>query len=298
MMSLPSRVAARLTRSRQEAPQRRAAPKPGPAAGKSVPLAGRRVVALGDDDTPLDLLVDKRLLRSNLGKVETRVAQYFAAAHVSWILRRLDITCVFDVGANLGQYAASLREHGYRGRIVSFEPVPQLAEQLRERARDDGDWRVYDVALGEEEGTAQMNAVPGAMSSLLTPSEFGRNWSANLTKVRPEMVTVRRLDSVYAEATAGIAEPRVYLKMDTQGYDVETFRGAGGCLDDVLALQSEVACVPIYDGMRRLPEMLAVYEDAGFEISGMYPVTIHRRSLRVIEFDMVMVRPETAEERR
>jgi hypothetical protein len=29
------------------------------------------------------------------------------------------------------------------------------------------------------------------------------------------------------ELTAGLEEPRVYLKLDTQGYDVEVFRGAG-----------------------------------------------------------------------
>jgi hypothetical protein len=34
-----------------------------------------------------------------------------------------------------------------------------------------------------------------------------------------------------------------------------------------------------------------VYERAGFEITGMFPVARDRVSLRVIEFDAVMVRP-------
>jgi hypothetical protein len=43
--------------------------------------------------------------------------------------------------------------------------------------------------------------------------------------------------------------------------------------------------------MPRLPEQIAVYENAGFEITGMFPVTRDPDSLRVIEFDVVMVRP-------
>jgi hypothetical protein len=57
-------------------------------------------------------------------------------------------------------------------------------------------------------------------------------------------------------------------------------------------MQSEVACVPIYDGMPRLPDQIAAYESAGFEITGMFPVTRHRASMRVIEFDVTMVRTD------
>lgn len=38
------------------------------------------------------------------------------------VLLRLEIDCVFDVGANCGQYGQNLREIGYRGTILSFEP--------------------------------------------------------------------------------------------------------------------------------------------------------------------------------
>jgi FkbM family methyltransferase len=256
--------------------------------------ARREVVRLGRRALRTHLLVDERAAQEHLAQVQRQTGSYLAHEQISWILRTKRINCVFDVGANVGQFAQRLRSSGYRGRIVSFEPVPHLAAQLRRKAENDPDWHVHGCALGDEEGSAEIHAVPeaGTMSSMLPTSEFGRSWSADLSNVRSETITVTRLDSVFDKATEGIAVPRVFLKMDTQGFDLQAFRGAGDRLGDISALQSEVACLPIYQGMPRLPEMLAVYEAAGFEIAGLHPVSFHRRTMRVIEFDMLMVRAQ------
>ena len=47
------------------------------------------------------------------------------------LLPYLKVDCVFDVGANNGQYAQILRKHAdYQGRIISFEPIPSAADPL------------------------------------------------------------------------------------------------------------------------------------------------------------------------
>ena len=211
---------------------------------------------------------------------------------MSWLLRRLGINCVLDVGANVGQYAQGLRRGGYAGRIVSFEPVPAIADALRETARGDPDWRVVECALGDVDEKREINVRPGSMSSLLPSSDFGKNWSGRLREAEAQKISVRRLDGLFDEAVDGIHDPRVYLKLDTQGYDMQAFAGAGERLSEIVGMQSEVACVPIYEDMRRLPDQIAAYEAAGFEITGMFPVTRHRSTLRVIEFDVTMVRAD------
>ena len=85
---------------------------------------------------------------------------------------------------------------------------------------------------------------------------------------------------------------RAYLKMDTQGFDLQVFEGATGVLDQFVGMQSEACCVPIYDDMPRLPEQMLAYEKLGFETVGMFAVFRDRPTMRVIEFDLVMVRPE------
>jgi FkbM family methyltransferase len=251
----------------------------------------RRVVTMGRNDLGVDLLVNEKRLRSHLSMAQKRVGEWFLGEEVARLLRATEVNLVLDVGANVGQFAQGLRQSGYRGRIASFEPVAEPFARLRAAADGDELWSTYPYALGAEDGAAEINRVPGTMSSMLPASEFGKQWSGRLQQQTTATIQVRRLESVFDEVTSGLDPVRAYLKMDTQGFDLQVFEGASATLDGVVAMQSEASCVPIYDGMPRLPEQWAVYEDAGFEAVGVYPVTRDQRTLRAIEFDLVMVRP-------
>ena len=119
---------------------------------------------------------------------------------------------------------------------------------------------MVQCALGEADEETEINVRPGSMSSLLPSSDFGKGWSDRLREAESETISVRRLEGLFADAVAGIDEPRVYLKLDTQGFDLQAFAGAGESLKQIAGLQSEVSCVPIYDHMPRLPEQIAAYE--------------------------------------
>jgi FkbM family methyltransferase len=255
------------------------------------PRRRRTVLPFGPKDARTHLVTHPRSAQRSMGRVQNQLGRYLCDEYIPYVLDRLAINCVLDVGANIGQYGTKLRESGYRGRIVSFEPLARYVAELEKTAAEDPDWLVRPCALGSEDGTAEINFVAGTISSLLPASEFGKDWSDGLRDSRPETIQVRRLDALFDEVTAGIDEPRVYLKMDTQGFDLETFRGAGSRIDDVVGLQSEVSWVPLYEGMPRFPEQLAAYEGAGFAVSGIYPVSRHGQTLRLVESDMVMVRP-------
>jgi FkbM family methyltransferase len=254
----------------------------------------RKARRMGPANLRTHLVVDEHAAREGLPNQQMKLAHYISAEHIAWILRELGINCVLDVGGNRGQFGLRLRDAGYDGRIVSFEPLPHLAEQLHQHADKDPAWHVVHHALGDEETEAEMTVVAagGATSSLLPVSEFGKKWSPRLEGIRKERVSIRRLENVFDEAVAGIDHPRVFLKMDTQGYDLRVFHGAGSRIKDVLGLQSEISCVPLYDGMPRMPESVATYESAGFETTGIFPVSRDNEHLRVIELDIVMIRTE------
>jgi hypothetical protein len=101
-------------------------------------------------------------------------------------------------------------------------------------------------------------------------------------------VEVRRLDSILDECLAGIDSPRLYLKLDTQGFDLEAFRGAEGVLDKILAAQTEVSFVPLYEGMPGWADSLKEFESLGFSVVDFMPVTRVSGDLLMMEMDCIL----------
>ncbi len=102
-------------------------------------------------------------------------------------------------------------------------------------------------------------------------------------------VTVRRLDSMFAELSHDLPEPRVFLKLDTQGYDLTVFAGASACLDHIQLLLSEVSVVPIYEEMTPYYEALRQYSDLGFGVVDVSAVSRTREG-DAIELDCLLER--------
>lgn len=251
---------------------------------------GLTPVRVGQPELRTLVVAHRRTARRKANRYQNALGTHLAHEHLRWLFRRLEVDCVLDVGANTGQFASGLRRSGYRGRIVSFEPVSSVFATLREAAHGDPDWQVHQLAAGAEDGEAEINVRPGTMSSLLPSSDFGRGWSPRLRESSVETVPVRRLDGLVDTATAGLTAPRVFLKLDTQGFDLAAFRGLGSRTADLVGMQSELSCVPIYDGMPTMTEQLTTYEGAGFALSAMFPVSRDDETMRAIEFDAVLVR--------
>lgn len=207
--------------------------------------------------------------------------------HLALFLERYRIDHVIDVGANVGQYAAALRTAGFRGRITSLEPVAACAETLRDLAARDPGWNVIRTALGRSEGEQELNVTAAsAFSSFLEPNAYAKERYKRIAVDRRETVPVRRLDAIFEEIVGG--GDRVFLKLDTQGYDLEAFAGATGIVHRLIGLESEMSAVPIYDSMPDFLESLRTFRSAGFEVTGLFPIAWDETTLRVIEFDCIM----------
>lgn len=219
--------------------------------------------------------------------------------HLAMVLSTYRINLVLDVGANDGDYARFLRSIGYQSWIVSFEPTRAAFRRLSARARHDSRWLARRGALGSSEGLAEMNVLANdKCSSLLAPLHTGQwdlatGWdlAESLALDHTEEVRVQRLDTLFDDVAKAVDEqPRALLKLDTQGYDVEVFRGASGCLSAIPALQSEVSVQPIYAGMPTMHEALDVYRVAGYAENGFFAVSLDAQ-LAALEFDCLLVNP-------
>ena len=204
------------------------------------------------------------------------------------ILKIGKIDNVFDVGANTGQFGKMLRQLGYEGTIHSFEPVSSTFEQLTATAASDRDWHCHKMALGQENGEIFINIPEQStdFASVLNPSQIGLEKFNIMRPDRIESVTVRRLDEFVIEN--GISGESWFLKMDTQGFDLQVFAGASGIRDKITYAMTELSIEPIYEGMPSYFEALTIFREGGFRPVGFSPVT-RNPDLSLIEADCFLV---------
>lgn len=208
---------------------------------------------------------------SNLLVQPWREHRRFEEQHLGRLLKHLNIDCVFDVGANIGQYGIMLREYcGYNGLIISFEPTPGVAAQLKRTAAGYSNWVVKECALGLAKGTATFRTMVDSSegnSFLPLRQEDG----SQDVKIAEITVDVGCLAEMVPELQKQYGFARPFLKMDTQGFDLQVFEGAGNAIQSFLGLQSELSVAPFYEGVADWKNSLAHYEQAGFVLSALVP---------------------------
>jgi FkbM family methyltransferase len=206
------------------------------------------------------------------------------------VLDRFEISVVLDVGANRGQYGAMLREWGWRGRIVSFEPQALAHAALARRAAADPGWRVAPrMALGARDGEVEIEvSAESDMSSILPQSALLREVSPSSAVLRKEAVPLRRLDGVVGSDLT--SADRVFLKIDTQGYEPQVLDGAGLLLERLCGIQLEMSLVPIYEGERDFRAQFDELIAAGFEPYLLLPGYFERKLARQLQVDGVFMR--------
>lgn len=202
-----------------------------------------------------------------------RVHQYPEIQALKRFLSAFSVDCLFDVGANRGQYATMLRKDaGYKGLILSFEPNPDVFVELQKAAASDRHWHVFNMALSDFDGTASFNIMAAdQFSSLKKPSGEQDAIFADRNKVTKTVeMQCRRLDTLLPELVARHGFARPFLKMDTQGHDLSVCEGAGAVLTDMLGIQTELGVRPIYEGGTGYRAMIDWLGDRGFVPSAFF----------------------------
>jgi FkbM family methyltransferase len=183
------------------------------------------------------------------------------------------------VGANTGQYAKQIRDLGYKGQIISFEPLKSALVELRKAARQDTNWLIREHACGATNGVQAMNVSANSQSSSFLPMKTRHlQIYPGSEYVGTEVVPVRRLDSIFDDVVT--PEAKTWLKMDVQGFEMQVLEGAAGILNRIDAIQTEVSLEPLYAGETTLGNILDFMESSGFVLVGIEsylsePVTSH-----------------------
>jgi FkbM family methyltransferase len=201
------------------------------------------------------------------------------------------VDLVIDVGASDGDYAKELRRLGYRGRIASFEPLPQEMSRLNRRMRNDAAWTGYGWALGDEDGQMPIHvAGNSSSSSILEMLPIHERFAPGSGNVDILQIETRRLDGIANEVIGDSQRP--FLKLDTQGYELRVLRGATGCLERLVGIQAELSIEPLYADAPTAIELLTAIDQAGFQLQSVEPGFSDPVTGRLLQFDGVFFRAD------
>lgn len=197
---------------------------------------------------------------------------------------------LFDVGANVGGYARQVRQEGYRQRIVSFEPLPDAHAALQEAARHDPLWSVHPrCALGASIGTTHINIARNSVSSSIMPMlSSHESAEPGSVYVGTAQTSVASLDSVFQQYWR--SGDKVFLKIDTQGFEAEVLEGCRQSMPHIHGVQLEMSTVPLYAGQKLYPYFFELFERQGFRLWTLVPGFTSLETGQQLQFDAVFFR--------
>jgi FkbM family methyltransferase len=169
-------------------------------------------------------------------------------------------TTAIDIGAHKGGYCYWMaRAVGPDGRVIAFEPQPELAAKLRRGFQHQSQVMIENMGLSDQCGQLTLN-VPGSGPSPGASFETTEVTAGSNRKINVEVST---LDKYLARP-----HPRVsFIKCDVEGHELRVFTGAKQTLcDERPALLFE--CEQRHHGDRDIAEVFKYLN--GLDYSGFF----------------------------
>jgi FkbM family methyltransferase len=181
------------------------------------------------------------------------------------LINNYKIDVVLDIGANIGQFGGEMRNLGFKGEILSFEPMKIAFEKLQKNASKDKKWKIFNFSIGERDGQTTINIAKNSVSSSLLENLPQLTDSApEATFIEKENIEIRKLDSIFDDLA--LKGKNVYLKIDAQGYEEMVLLGAEKSLKFVSGIQIEMSFIPSYKGSITFDDMKTKLNNLGFEL--------------------------------
>lgn len=201
-----------------------------------------------------------------------------------------EINVTFDVGANIGDFALDLRKIGYKGKIFSFEPLSKAYKVLAERAsKDTFVWKTFNIALGEKDTETEINISNNSeSSSLMGMLPYHSEIAPESKYVDKEKIYVKALNSIFPKLCSG--NEKIWLKLDTQGYEFNILEGGDQILKYINYLQLEMSFVPLYENQMLFDEMHDYLVRKGFTRISIQPVFMDFSTGQILQVDGIYMR--------
>lgn len=166
----------------------------------------------------------------------------------------LKLTGAITIGADEGQEIPFYKEHAIKN-LAFFEPRTSAYEELIKNIVKSLDSsyviHTYNVGLGDVEGILPMHTAGGGQSSSFLKPKLHLEKHPEIV-FRDDMVydlPVRTLDSF------NFGPEFNFINLDVQGYELKVLKGGQKTLNNILALNTEVNTIELYEGCVLIDEL-------------------------------------------
>ncbi len=205
------------------------------------------------------------------------------------LIEHFGINKIFDVGANVGNYAIVMRKLGFKGNIISFEPLTSAFKSLKQNAQKYSNWETVNIALGRNDDQAFINVAGNSdSSSLLEMLPDHLKSAPQSSYIGKEKITVRKVDSIINDYYKN--GDRIFLKIDTQGFEKEVLEGSLESLSKIVGIQLEMSIIPLYNGGILFCEMIDFLKTKGFHIYSLENGFSDPETGRLLQMDGIFFR--------
>lgn len=169
---------------------------------------------------------------------------------------------IWDVGANVGQYANMLRMIGFNKQIISFEALPTPYEILKRKAEVDKNWTTYGpFAISDTIGMLPFFETEDDVSSSILKPIFSK-----VTKQHE--VPTRKLSEFFPKKNYNVCR---LLKLDVQGAERSVLDSCGDGLCMFEYVQLEASIQTSYEKEENYVSLIRYLEKKGFKLIFIFP---------------------------
>lgn len=219
---------------------------------------------------------------------EIRRAEDFAFPDQRELLKERQVRTIFDLGANYGEITQLYRDMFPDATVYAFEPIAELAAQLRSRFKHDPKVVVESFAIAENAGVKQffVNSNKDTSSLLASKQDVPISYKSMMTAAKTVDVNTTTID-LYCKEN-GIAQIDL-LKMDIQGGELSAICGATDMLSKrcVGLIYSEAFLIPFYDSQPLLGEITLRLAQTGYFLHQVYNLSFSSTSGRCMWMDAI-----------
>lgn len=206
------------------------------------------------------------------------------------ILKNNNIDCLIDIGAYQGDFTKKLILSGFKGDVISIEPVTENHKKLLSKAKRFRNWKVYKrVGLGDRRQVLDIN-----VSENLQSSSFLKNNSNHVKLLKEsnykysEKCEVILLDDLFDELS--IKYKNIFLKIDAQGFEKKIIDGGPKVLQQCKGVLCEVNNEILYENDIHWKEMIKLFEAQNFKLHSILDAYRDLETGKTIQFDVIFLR--------